>query len=76
MTKKECGKTLTNAIAKSFTESVYQHEIETTTLGNLFSFLVSNMSSAFNGINGRKFMNPINVTQLADDTTILTAKIQ
>ena len=43
---------------------------------NLFSFYVSDMSSALRELNTKDFMDPINLVQLADDTTLFADNIK
>ena len=42
---------------------------------NLFSFYVSDMPSAFNNLDISDYMDPYNLAQLADDTTIIAEHI-
>ena len=44
--------------------------------GDLFTFYVSDMSSAFSSIDNTDFMDPYNLAQLADDTAIYADNIE
>ena len=73
--EEECDKKFKNAIAKTFCETVYHPKIsewhDTRTSSNVFSFFLSDMSTAFGEWHQYDdFVQPGKFGQLADDAVI------